>query len=423
MKKKCCMFTAMGLFLASCIISCIWKQHKNLDSWLGEYSYSETFPHNSGELSYFVNYTVEIYKQEGKYYAQITGDGWQTCVRCLARVTGNRNKVELTYMGRLSDDITSIIFDRGETLWRFEREDNDINTVWLAGKALHPTLSDMEGEIVRKSFEMTVESSAVQEEQSVERESEPLTVQEGQKESEIVTEENEQAADGEDDVAAVCELVRAMDVTVEQPHMELTEEEDRAYKEAFLRLLKNELPIKGGEKWCEDGDRYQDLWWSGIPYEDLLEGRDNADFSCFYYYDDIDGDGKPEFGVSQGAVYFFDYELGEGACSVSYGGQRIYFKGLLGDGKIWEHDNQHAWVERFRYIVLNSDGEWEEVLQLELYYAEEEETIYTKYYKINGVNVEKEVWEELTAPFYAATGYEIPKKTLAEVFGELLEDQ
>lgn len=107
--------------MASCVTFSIWMYHKNLDSWIGEYYYCETFPHNSGELFYVIEYTVEIYKEEGNYYAQITGDGWQTCVRCLARVMGNRNKIELTYMGRLPDDITSIIFDRGETLWRFER--------------------------------------------------------------------------------------------------------------------------------------------------------------------------------------------------------------------------------------------------------------------------------------------------------------
>lgn len=251
-----------------------------------------------------------------------------------------------------------------------------------------------------------------------------LPVREGQEESETAA-ENGWIENSEDAAPAVCETVRAMDFTAEQPHMELTEEEDLAYKKAFLSLLKNELPIEGGEGWCEDGDRYRDLWWSGVPYEELLKERDNTDFGqgCCYYYDDIDGDGKPEFGVRQGAVYFFDYELGEEACSVSYGGQRTYFEGLLGVGKIWEHDTQHAWVERFRYVVLNGEGEWEEVLQLELYYDEEEETVYTKNFLINGVDVGEENWKELTAPFFEAAECEIPKKTLAEVFGELLETE
>ncbi|MDE6925322.1 MAG: hypothetical protein K2P59_08705 [Acetatifactor sp.] len=82
---------------------------------------------------------------------------------------------------------------------------------------------------------------------------------------------------------------------------------------------------------------------------------------------------------------------------------------------MWDHDVQHAWGERFRYIVLNSDGEWETVLELERGYAE------PNYYEINGVDVGKEKWEELTAPFYEATEHEIPTKTLTDVFGELLE--
>lgn len=102
-----------------------------------------------------------------------------------------------------------------------------------------------------------------------------LTVQKGQEEqeeSETLMTESERDGAVEDDVAAVCEMMRAIDFTVEHPQMELTEEEDRAYREAFLRLLKNELPIKG---WNEGEDRYQNLWWAGIPYEELLEERDS----------------------------------------------------------------------------------------------------------------------------------------------------
>lgn len=261
---------------------------------------------------------------------------------------------------------------------------------------------------------------AQKEPETLMKETELAEVQEERERSGVPAEENDWAGDVEDDVEAMCELVRTMDFTVEKPHMGLTEEEDLAYKEAFLHLLKNELPIEG---WYEGEDCYQDLWRAGIPYENLLEERDSAGFPYFYYYDDIDGDGKPEFGVSQGAVYFFDYELGEEACSVSYCGQSIYFAKLLGVGKMLEYDCQHAWVERFQYIVLNSDGEWETVLDLQLYFAEdEEETIFTKYYFINGVDVGKENWEELTAPFFRATECEIPKKSLTEVFGTLLEE-
>lgn len=234
------------------------------------------------------------------------------------------------------------------------------------------------------------------------------TVQEEQKEYDAPVEESERVEDTEDDVAAMRAMMCAMDFTVEQPHMELTEEEDRAYKEAFLRLLKNELPIEGWEV-----EYYQGLWKSGTSYGDLLEERD-TDYS--FYYDDIDGDGKPEFGLKQGCVFFFDYELGEDACSISYHAERQYFKKLLGVGRIWEQDGVHAGVERNRYIVLNSDGEWGSVINLQHFYGEKSDS-----YVINHVHVGKETWEELTAPFFEATEHEVPAKTLREVFRDLLD--
>ena len=53
------------------------RSDKNLDSWIGEYQFTATFPHNSGEMSYVIEYNISIYKEEYKYYAKITDDGWQ----------------------------------------------------------------------------------------------------------------------------------------------------------------------------------------------------------------------------------------------------------------------------------------------------------------------------------------------------------
>lgn len=127
-----------------------------MDNWVGEYHYGETFPHISGEMYYVIDYTILIYEEENKYYAQITCDGWQTMIRVLAQVTGNQNKIDITYLHTLPDDIVygrHERFDEGEVLWQFEREDGDINTVWMAARRWHPTLSDMESEIIGIYFE------------------------------------------------------------------------------------------------------------------------------------------------------------------------------------------------------------------------------------------------------------------------------
>lgn len=138
------------------IMFCIHIRDKNdLDNWIGQYYYSETYPHNSGEIFYFIEYTITIYKEENKYYAKIVGDGWQTMIRMLAQVTGDRDKIEITYLQWLPDSM-HLRFDRGEALWRFEREGSDINTVWLAGKIFFESFANMDGEIIRKSFEKVV---------------------------------------------------------------------------------------------------------------------------------------------------------------------------------------------------------------------------------------------------------------------------
>lgn len=152
MKKKYCIIIMVGILLLFSIMFCVYiRDKKDLDNWIGEYYFSKTYPHNSGKIFYFIEYTIIIYKDGNKYYAQITGDGWQTMTRVLAQVTGDRDKIEIAYLHTLPDDTLYDSghewFDEGEVLWRFEWDGNDMNTVWLAGERY------FEGEITGKSFE------------------------------------------------------------------------------------------------------------------------------------------------------------------------------------------------------------------------------------------------------------------------------
>ena len=157
MKRKCCTFISLGVLLVLSVVFCIQITHKkNLDNWLGEYYYTETYLHNSGEWFYFIEYTITIYKDGNKYYAKIVGDGWFTMRRYLAQVTGDSKSIEILYLERLPDDprygYEKDAFPKGEVLLRFEREGNDLNTVWLAGKKFFVSFEGMEGEIKAKSF-------------------------------------------------------------------------------------------------------------------------------------------------------------------------------------------------------------------------------------------------------------------------------
>lgn len=57
-----------------------------------------------------------------------------------------------------------------------------------------------------------------------------------QEDVEVSEKNNGWNKDAEDDVVVVCEMVRAVDFTVEEPHMELTEEEDQVYKRLMNQL-------------------------------------------------------------------------------------------------------------------------------------------------------------------------------------------
>lgn len=74
-------------------------------------------------------------------------------------------------------------------------------------------------------------------------------------------------------VSDVCNAVKNMDFTIREPRLDITAEEDRLYKEAYLQVLKNEMTILEWEK-----QYYKDLWRAGIEYEDLLERKNDDRF-------------------------------------------------------------------------------------------------------------------------------------------------
>lgn len=216
----------------------------------------------------------------------------------------------------------------------------------------------------------------------------------------------------------VCAKVRSMDFAAIQLHMDITPEENLLYLEGYLRILKNEMPT-----YNQQGEElyYRDLWKADIEFQELLEARDQRKYPYLYYYDDLDGDGKPELGIEQGCIYILKYELGDDKFTILYSQQTCYFKKIVGVGQIWYHDGVHGNIIRDRLIVLNEENEWEEVLNLErglipdsLYYMVGTEDM-------DQAKVSEEEWNELTMPFFEmAEDNEIPLQTLEEVFGELL---
>lgn len=245
------------------------------------------------------------------------------------------------------------------------------------------------------------------------RSSEKFTEQEGE-DSETETEDVQQQ------VEAMCEKVRSMDFTVNESHMDITPEENQMYLEAYIKILNNEMLV-----YDVSGEQvyYRDLWRTGIEFEDLIANKAYRVFPYLYYYDDLDGDGKPEFATNQGCLVIYNYELGEDFSRVLYRGQSCYFKKIVGAGQIWEHDGQHAGVIRDYLVLFGEENHGENIMTLQEGLEE------PPFYEISvegydAVDVGKENWDELTASFFdMVENHEIPKLTLEEVFCDLLETE
>ena len=217
-------------------------------------------------------------------------------------------------------------------------------------------------------------------------------------------------ADEEAAIATVCQAVKSLDFEPRMPQLRLTEEEEELYKEAYLKILKNEMYTShSGEK-----QYHRDLFPIGGEFEDSLY------WNRTFYYDDLDGDGKPELGERGNYMYIFKWEPGWNEFRITFCVSRMYVKKVLGEGMIWYHDGLHADKIRNRLYVPDETGEWDTALDLE------EGLGSCHYYciDINGSgwgDVGKENWDEVTAPFFSAMETEgIQEKTMDEIFGELL---
>lgn len=104
-----------------------------------------------------------------------------------------------------------------------------------------------------------------------------------------------------------------------------------------------------------------------------------------------------------------------------------YFESIVGVGQIWRHDGLHANTVRDDLIGLAEDGSFQHILRLDEgitpnrhYYqiGVSEAPTYDVYY----VDVSEEEWTELTKPFFEMVENNVvPRKTLEEVFGDLLD--
>lgn len=96
----------------------------NLESWIGDYKFSEFAPPDENMF-----YSISIYKANNEYYAKISIDGFQTIKRMQAKISGDQNSIELIFDKYLPDNRFEP-YQAGDLLISFKLENSTLYTIW-----------------------------------------------------------------------------------------------------------------------------------------------------------------------------------------------------------------------------------------------------------------------------------------------------
>ena len=100
----------------------------NLDSWIGVYKFEETALSDMGGSNQHMEYSVNIYKENDIFFADVSIDGFQTLYRIKAEIKGDESSIDVVLLEYLPDSMTYI--DIGTVLFSFERENSKLLTYW-----------------------------------------------------------------------------------------------------------------------------------------------------------------------------------------------------------------------------------------------------------------------------------------------------
>lgn len=128
----------------------------DLSSWVDTYVYTEGVPHPENEGYYHcIVLQMEIYEEEGAYYANITGNGWMLCTRTLARIEGDENSIDILFTETLQGDTVYGKYERYDEdglLLSLSRKEDIIQTSWGALRIESLLLSNCEDEVIGEYF-------------------------------------------------------------------------------------------------------------------------------------------------------------------------------------------------------------------------------------------------------------------------------
>ena len=165
MKKRYLGFLMMFLLLGGIISNFRMHhknaQHENLDCWIGEYRYTESFARSeeSAEEEY-AYYNITIWKQEDGYYAIVQDENYydrsDVISWSFASVSGDENNIDIIFLQTLARDKLYGIkkrYQEGELLLSLEREGYELITKWGALRDRSPNVYQREDAVVGRYFQ------------------------------------------------------------------------------------------------------------------------------------------------------------------------------------------------------------------------------------------------------------------------------
>ncbi|MCI8775691.1 MAG: hypothetical protein HFI50_17635 [Lachnospiraceae bacterium] len=134
-------------------------ESKKLDIWIGQYVFSDAFEHNSGEIHYCVDYEIIIYRDGGRYYAELEGNGWFLQTRSLAYIEGNENSIDIIFKNTLPGDSLygrEERYEVDELMLTLFYDGSELISTWHALRREHPVYIEGTKEIKGNYFEKIV---------------------------------------------------------------------------------------------------------------------------------------------------------------------------------------------------------------------------------------------------------------------------
>lgn len=102
------------------------EEEDNLDTWLGTYTFDEVYD----DPFMFMDYDVNVYKENGRYYADVDISGQFTSVHVKTNVYGNSEWISFALREYYPDEVQVGVFGEDSVLFSMRKYENSIYTYW-----------------------------------------------------------------------------------------------------------------------------------------------------------------------------------------------------------------------------------------------------------------------------------------------------